>query len=243
MSNFSFYILISALVLQTVTATNPLFHKCSPNSQNITNINGDYQKSLNNLIYTFQNLAPANGFALGSVGQNIQDRPFGLSLCRGDISGTNCTTCIAEARSEIRKLCPYNKAATIWYDNCLLRYSDEDFFGQIDDQAKFYLINVNNVSDAASFNGKTKELLSGLAVKAYNSARMYGAGEIEIGGSRRIYGLAQCSRDLVRDDCYKCLNGAIAEIPSCCDGKQGGRVVVGASCTVRYEIYPFVKPY
>ncbi|XP_065874681.1 antimicrobial ginkbilobin-2-like protein, partial [Euphorbia lathyris] len=153
-----------------------------------TNINGDYQKSLNNLIYTFQNLAPANSFALGSVGQNIQDRPFSLSLCRGDISGTNCTSCIAEARSEIRKLCPYNKAATIWYDNCLLKYSDNE-------------------------------------------------------GSSRIYGLAQCSRDLVRDDCYKCLNGAIAEIPNCCDGKQGGRVVVGASCTVRYEIYTFLKPY
>ncbi|WCJ31499.1 hypothetical protein M5689_012990 [Euphorbia peplus] len=243
MSSFTFNILIfSALIFQTVTATSPIFHVCSPNSQNTTTIDIDYQKSLNNLVYTFQNLA-AKGFALGSLGQNHQDRPFGLSLCRGDIIGTNCTTYIAEAKSEIRKLCPYDKAATIWYDNCLLKYSDKDFFGQIDDGTKFYLINVNNASDAVNFNNKTKELLTGLAIEASNNTRMYGAGDIVVEGSNKVYGLAQCSRDLRSDDCMKCLDGAIGEIPNCCDGKQGGRIVVGASCTVRYEIYPFVKPY
>ncbi|RVW19693.1 Cysteine-rich repeat secretory protein 38 [Vitis vinifera] len=36
------------------------------------------------------------------------------------------------------------------------------------------------------------------------------------------------------------LFATVSELPSCCDGKRGGRVV-GGSCNVRYELYPFVN--
>lgn len=41
-------------------------------------------------------------------------------------------------------------------------------------------------------------------------------------------------------DCENFLDDAISEIPNCCDGKKGGRVV-GGSCNVRYEIYLFIR--
>jgi hypothetical protein len=69
--------------------------------------------------------------------------------------------------------------------------------------------------------------------------KLYAAGELELEKSKKVYGLAQCTRDISASDCSKCLDGIIGELPRCCDGKEGGRVVTG-SCNIRYEIYSFV---
>ncbi|KAJ6420685.1 hypothetical protein OIU84_028109 [Salix udensis] len=135
---------------------------------------------------------------------------------------------------------PYNKAAIIWYDNCLLKYSNNGFFGQIDNINKFYMWNVHVVSEPGPFNEKTKELLSQLANEARATPMLFATGELELGNSTKLYGLVQCTQDLSSDVCKKCLDGIIGELPSCCDGKQGGRVV-GGSCNFIYEIYPFVN--
>ena len=100
--------------------------------------------------------------------------------------------------------------------------------------------NLRNVSNPVWFNQKTKTLLSQLSEEAYVAPKMYATGELELGESEKLYGLVQCTRDLSTVDCKKCLDGAISELPNCCDGKEGGRVV-GGSCNFRYEIYPFVN--
>ena len=123
------------------------------------------------------------------------------------------------------------------YDNCLLKYSNNYFFGKIDEQNKFYMWNLRNVSHPASFNQKVKDLLVELTEKAHVEPRKYAAGDSRLGPSKKLYGLAQCTRDLSSIDCKKCLDDAIDELPSCCNGKEGGRVV-GGSCNFRYEIYP-----
>ena len=57
---------------------------------------------------------------------------------------------------------------------------------------------------------------------------------------QRLYGLAQCTQDLSEDDCNRCLRIAISNLPTCCTGKQGGRVLT-PTCNVRYELYPFYR--
>ena len=101
--------------------------------------------------------------------------------------------------------------------------------------------NLKNVSDPATFNYKTRELLSQLAQKTYvMNNKLYATGEVKLENSETLYGLTQCTRDLSSCDCKKCLDDAINELPNCCDDKEGGRVVSG-SCNFRYEIYFFVK--
>nr|POE49779.1 cysteine-rich repeat secretory protein 38 [Quercus suber] len=169
-----------------------------------------------------------------------QYQTYGISLCRGDVATTDCKTCVKEASNEIHRLCPYDKGAIIWYDNCLLKYSNKNFLGQIDNENLFSLLNVQNVSDPTIFNQKTRELLSQLATEASVTTKKYAAGHIELGESTNVYGLAQCTWDLSSNDCFQCLEDAIGQLPSCCDGKEGGRVV-GGSCNIRYEIYPFLS--
>nr|POE96279.1 cysteine-rich repeat secretory protein 38 [Quercus suber] len=99
--------------------------------------------------------------------------------------------------------------------------------------------NVEDVENPTSFNPKVKDLLSRLSNKAYTNPKFYATGDLKFDSSSKLYGLAQCTRDLSGLDCKKCLDTAISELPNCCDGKRGGRVV-GGSCNVRYELYPFV---
>ncbi|KAK1568924.1 hypothetical protein Q3G72_030474 [Acer saccharum] len=242
-NNNAFYFLISfALLLQSAFGvTEPLFHSCS--GENFT-VHGPYEKNLNRLMGFLYHQTPYMGFALGSTsfGAHYPDQPYGIALCRGDVSSSDCKTCVAEASSYIRQSCPNRKQATVWYDNCSLKYSDEKFFGQIDHGTKFYLWSTQNVTNPTYFNQKAKDLLTHLAHEASVTPKMYAARELKLEGSERetVYGMAQCTRDLYDGDCKMCLDGLIGDLPSCCDGKQGGRVVT-SSCNIRYEIYPFVK--
>ncbi|EOY19269.1 Receptor-like protein kinase-related family protein, putative [Theobroma cacao] len=211
------YLLTFAFLLPAAFGVNPIFHFCS-NAGNFSAYD-PYEG----------NLKQAHLLPLISS-----------SSLRGDVSTPDCQTCVVEAGNEIRKLCPSTKGAIIWYDNCLLKYSDTEFFGQIDNKNMFYLWNGRVVSDPQSFNQKTKELLSQLANEAYATPKLYATRETELYGSPKLYGLTQCTRDLSSSDCKKCLDGIIGKLPSCCDGQEGGRVV-GGSCNFRYEIYPFVK--
>lgn len=226
-------------LLSAANATQPLYHFCF-NKENYTH-NSPFGANLQELLSLLPTKAAPVGFGTGFKGEG-KNQANGLALCRGDVSVNNCKTCVIEATKELQERCPYNKGAIIWYDNCLLKYSDNHFFGQIDNKNKFYMWNVNDVENPTSFDPKVKELLSGLAYKASGTPKLYATGELELIDEemKKLYGLVQCTRDLSGFDCKKCLDQAISELPNYSSGKRGGRVV-GGSCNVRYELYPIVN--
>ncbi|XP_028808385.1 cysteine-rich repeat secretory protein 38-like [Neltuma alba] len=234
-------LLTLTLLLQTSFGANNFLSCVCSNPQNFTS-NTPFDSSLKTLITVLTSKTSLTGFGQASFGQYHDQQAYGLSLCRGDVSSSDCKTCVSEATTELLKRCSYKKGAIIWYDNCLFKYSDKDFLGRIDHANKFYMLNVNNVTNPDAFNYKTKELLSRLAEEAHGNPKMYAAGELKLeeGKNMTVYGLTQCTRDLSSDDCKKCLYDSIGELPNCCNGKQGGRVL-GGSCNVQYEIYPFFK--
>lgn len=221
-------------------SASPLFHYCF-SRENYT-ASGPYSTNLNQLFDLLSAKVqdqPPPGFGLGAVGQG-KDQVNGLALCRGDVSATNCKSCVIEAGKKLKQRCPNKKGAIVWYDYCLLKYSEESFFGITDDKNKFYMLNIYDVDDPDTFNGKVNELLSSVASNASEATKLYATGELKLEESKTLYGLAQCTQDLCGPCCKKCLDDAISELPNCCDGKQGGRAV-GGSCYVRYEIYPIVE--
>ncbi|KAL3624683.1 hypothetical protein CASFOL_031351 [Castilleja foliolosa] len=232
-------ILISSLLIQTAISVDPLFSICSSTSQNYTT-NSPYETNLNNLLGNLYLKTPPTGFGLSSSGQS-PNRAYGLSLCRGDASTDDCRACLVDASSEITKRCPNNRGAIIWYDNCYLKYLDNDFFGNIDTSNRFYMWNLRNVTNPEVFNRKVSELLSKLSENVSETTIMFANGTVErVVGNETIYGMVQCSRDLSKGDCKRCVDDAISELPRCCNGSEGGRVV-GGSCNVRYEIYQFLN--
>ncbi|KAJ8749399.1 hypothetical protein K2173_018891 [Erythroxylum novogranatense] len=225
------------LRLHGTVCSNPLSHLCFSQGRYI--VKSPYHFNLNFLLNSLSKTTSPTGFALGSDGEG-QYRVNGLALCRGDVSTEDCKTCVAEASIEIGQRCHANKGAAIWYDYCLLKYSNLEIFGEIDNQYRFYMSNVQEVCNPVEFNAKVKYLLSAVSSKAYASPELYAIGELELEASQKLYGLAQCTRDLSSANCQSCLDEAISELPNCCNAKRGGRVV-GGSCNFRYELYPFVK--
>ncbi|KAK2650437.1 hypothetical protein Ddye_017926 [Dipteronia dyeriana] len=231
-SVFGFAVLLGSAF--GVTSTAPQFASCS--GENFTT-NGEYETNLNKLMSYLYVQAPPTGFGLGSIGQKASNiKVYGLALCRGDVSTQNCSTCVAEAISYVRENCPNSLQAMVWYDNCGLKYSNEDFFGHIDGLKMVHTrINVSN-SDV--FDQKAKVLLTQLAKEASVTPKMYAAGELALEDQlKKVYGLAQCTRDLSHSNCKRCLDGLISEVPN---GKQGG-FVISSSCNIRYETYQFVN--
>ncbi|KAJ6999590.1 hypothetical protein NC653_010344 [Populus alba x Populus x berolinensis] len=69
------------------------------------------------------------------------------------------------------------------------------------------------------------------------SKHMSATGSIKF-RSETVYGHAQCTRDIIPDDCQTCLKTALAELKGCCSSRQGG-IIVSRNCNVRFELYKY----
>jgi hypothetical protein len=90
--------------------------------------NSNYHNNLQRLAATL----PANAssspalFAIAAVGASPDTIHTPLH-CRGDINTSACRACATGAFEDAQQLCAYNKDATVFYELCVLRYSNQDF--------------------------------------------------------------------------------------------------------------------
>nr|XP_027060767.1 cysteine-rich receptor-like protein kinase 25 [Coffea arabica] len=183
------------------------------------------------------------GFYNISTGNDPSNTVYGLFLCRGDVSTDVCGQCVAIAGIKVIEECPYHEDAIVWYEECFLRFSNQAIFSRVDVYVVFAMYNVQNVTgrDQEKFETTLENLVNDIAVQAANrtGAKMFAVREGDYStGNKKLYTLAQCTPDLSALDCETCLSNAISLLPSCCNGRVGGRVML-PSCKVRYEVYPF----
>ncbi|MQM19189.1 hypothetical protein Taro_052190 [Colocasia esculenta] len=228
-------------VVSLPTTAQPLYTNCSSGA-NYT-ANGALSTNLNRLLSSLPDNGSATGFFRTTIG-SIPDRVHALVLCRGDVSEGDCRSCLYTAAEDIQQDCPYRRSAIIWYNYCMLRYSDRQFSSIPRDSPQVYMWNPYNVTEVAQFNLQLNALMAGLVrFAAYNaSARMFATGEADYADAAtpKIYGLVQCTRDQSADDCNACLKGITGQIPNRFPGSRGVRIL-NAICNVRYSLYTFYK--
>ncbi|KAL7244054.1 hypothetical protein ACSBR1_016308 [Camellia fascicularis] len=233
-------ILLCLLGLTTTKASpNYLYTQC-PNTTTYTP-NSTYQSNLNTLFSVLASKSTTiNGFYNFTAGLSPPDIAYGLFLCRGDVSTQICQDCVATATKEVAQNCPNSKAVTIWYDECMLRYSNNSIFSISDHSFGLILVNTENINDPKSFTNLLGKVMDDVATRASNdvSGKKFATREADFSALQKLYGLAQCTPDLTTFDCNSCLRDAISSFPDCCDGRRGGRVLF-PSCNVWYETYPF----
>ncbi|XP_030942587.1 cysteine-rich repeat secretory protein 38-like [Quercus lobata] len=150
--------LIFILIPQATTQPSFICHTCSPGLGNYTT-NGNYAANLNHVFSSFSsNTAIDNGFYSASYGQD-PDKVYAIGLCRGDLNQDVCRSCLNDSTLALIQLCPNQKEAIGWYDNCTLRFSNHSIFGSEDDIPSCYRYNRNNVSDVDGYGKAVKSLL------------------------------------------------------------------------------------
>ncbi|XP_062013387.1 cysteine-rich receptor-like protein kinase 25 [Rosa rugosa] len=219
------------------------YHFCS-NTTNFTP-NGSYQSNLNLLLSSLTSNATRDiGFYYTTAGVqgSTAEVVYGSFLCRGDLTPKLCQECVTTvAKDVVQQYCPLGKIAIIWYDECMLRYANQSYLNRMDEAPRVSMWNTGNITDPTRFTQLVAETINGLVAPASNEpsgAKKYATKEAAFNGFQQLYSLVQCTPDLSSTSCVTCLRGAIAQLPGCCTGKQGGRVLY-PSCNVRYEVYPF----
>ena len=89
------------------------------------NPNSIYQSNLNSLLSLLSTNATQNlEFYNTTSGQNTPNPVYSLFLCRGDVAPQLYQECVATVVKEVTKKCSREKVVVIWYDECMLRYSN-----------------------------------------------------------------------------------------------------------------------
>ncbi|WVZ66165.1 hypothetical protein U9M48_015430 [Paspalum notatum var. saurae] len=196
-----------------LAAGDPLGQLCG-NSGNYTT-NSTYQKNIQRLAATLPKNTSSSQtlFAKDSVG-TVPDIVYALALCRGDTNASTCSDCVATAFKDAQQLCANNKDATIFYDPCLLRYSNLNFIDSATagDASVLILYNSQNVTVPFKvFDNAVATLVNATAdYAAANSSKRFGTGveQFQTFDSQNptIYGLAQCTPDMSPAECRSCLS-------------------------------------
>ncbi|XP_058760075.1 cysteine-rich receptor-like protein kinase 25 isoform X2 [Vicia villosa] len=242
-----FYILVSIfLYFATIKAQNSPFFLYRNCSTNLTTTSSLFETNLRTLLSSFSSKATGNieFFNTTIPAINPSDSVYGLFMCRGDVPSLVCHECIHDAIQQLSSQCSFSKQAVIWYNECMLRYSDNYFFSSVD-KSGFSLTNTADVSNTKTFVPLLSSFMNQTADEAASPPsgdknKKFATNETRVSEFETLYCLAQCTPDLSPNDCRTCLSSAIEELPTCCNGKVGGRYL-NPSCNVRYELYPFYR--
>ncbi|KAF8669150.1 hypothetical protein HU200_051477 [Digitaria exilis] len=238
--------LFLAFALAPLAAGDPLGKMCG-SSGNYT-ANSTYQSNIRGLSTTLPKDASTSPtlFATAKLG-SVPNIVYALALCRGDVNASACASCVAAAFTDAQQLCAYNMDATVFYDFCFLRYSNQDFTSSPTSDGRgnvLILMNTQNVTAPFKvFDAAVSALVNAtIDYAASNSSKRFGTGVEAFrnfdSSNPSIYALAQCTPDMAPADCRSCLTGLTQWAPKYFSGKQGGRVL-GSWCNYRYEQYSF----
>ncbi|KAK3431954.1 hypothetical protein EUGRSUZ_E04165 [Eucalyptus grandis] len=165
-----------------------------------TNFTADsaYQTTLTNLlssISTTDSLSLTYGFfnassAVSGTSQTL----YVIDSCRGDLTAKNCRTCLEASASDIRRLCPLQKEAFLYSENCIVRYSNASIFSTVETEPNYIMYNHNDVSIQVTYKlGTQMEDLRGEAAGG-GSLRKFATRNVSV-GSDMLYAMAQCTPD------------------------------------------------
>ena len=230
----SISILIMLLIISDSTSALDLWWNYCPNTTMFGN-NTKYESNLSKLFnYLTTNATTPSRYHQASVNDSV----YGHFLCRYDMTTSACQNCVTVATTQdIPIKCLNRKNVILWYDTCLVRYSNQSFFGTMDAYPGIEFNNVNNITGNVT---RYEEVLGNMMnnVIAVGAAaggqRKFSIDSVVFSSFQKIYGMGMCTPDISQIECNECLVRAFDLITT---HTQGGRILV-PSCFVRYEIYP-----
>lgn len=182
-----------------------------------------FQSNLHRILYRGLYNAGGDSIFSNKTEGEEPDKVYGLLLCRGDVSATDCQSCIDVAVEKILNECPFKKEAIIWYDQCMIRYSNRSFFSTVETRPAVCMWNTANVTEPDGFTEILGNMFANLTTVATSvpANQMYATNQANIGNFRKLYGMVQCTPDLSQLLCTSCLNEIVSIVPNCSAGNKG----------------------
>jgi hypothetical protein len=133
-----------------------------------------YANNIKQLIHNLQSNASSTPalFATGSAGAGA-DAVYGLILCRGDLSPTDCFDCGTNAGQDVYRVCNGSRDAALVYNQCYVRLAPTDFLATTNNTGMVPLWNGNIVPagvDVAAYDGAIIRLLNATVRYAVDSS-------------------------------------------------------------------------
>jgi len=234
---------VCSLIPDSTSEPTFVYHTCenstsfAANSQYHTNLKTIFQSLSSNAT------APAPSlFYATATGNGTADAVYGLFLCRGDQNATTCNDCVTMAtKIDLPTIyCLDKKAAVIYYDQCMVRYSNHPILGTIDQSAEDRILmnDFNTKGNSTLLNQLLVRMMNNMTAQAAAGdkyGKKFAAKQTNFTKNEDLYTLVQCTPDLSSNDCSQCLNELI---PKLLVKKQGAQVL-RPNCIARYENYPF----
>lgn len=216
-------------------------HNCSSNLAILQNDDVSF-KPYTNLTTLFSYLI--SNATDGAEFQMQVGNLYGLFMCRGDVDNRAvCGECVRNASERVVSECRFANEGVIWFEYCLVRFSDRDFFSVVERNPRFQKLNVTNRDerdDENSFTSTVSNKLAWMESQTGGSGSRYRNATVALNQIQTLYIVAQCTRDLSSDDCEVCLSDVVSAIPWRRLGSVGGRVLY-PSCFLRFEQFQFLN--
>ncbi|KAK8292786.1 hypothetical protein V6Z11_D06G142700 [Gossypium hirsutum] len=239
-------VLLVFYIFDLAAEANPSFlYKLCYDKDTTSTTNSTYGTNLNLLLsFLTSNANRIDGFYNTTVGQQPPDRIYGLFLCRGDVTPDVCRDCVAAAARNATSLCPVEKNSLIWYDKCMLRYSNESIFSTMETRPGGTVWDNDTFTEEEDFVDIVASLVKDVASEAADApmgAKKFATKEANLSGSQKLYSHAQCTPDISDVACNLCLESAITEFSDCCRQKEKATRASSLlpSCNVQYGLTPF----
>ncbi|XP_027910124.1 cysteine-rich receptor-like protein kinase 10 isoform X8 [Vigna unguiculata] len=201
-------------------------------------LSSEYQSNLDKILaWMPSDAAKSSGYNLTTIGTN-NSSVYGLYDCGGGLAGYFCQFCIATAAREAPQLCSNRESAVVWNDYCVIRYSNENFFGKAMTYPTWHTIGTKNISNTSEIQ-TGEDFVRSMIRKATNETNLlYCKDGFNLSATESRYGVVQCTRDLTNEGCRQCLEDILAEVPTCCEQKIAWFIWSG-SCLIRYDDHMF----
>uniref|UniRef100_A0A1J3DWT6 Cysteine-rich repeat secretory protein 9 n=1 Tax=Noccaea caerulescens TaxID=107243 RepID=A0A1J3DWT6_NOCCA len=232
-----FVLLFSLLSHQTMSQPEHMFTFCNP-SNNFTQTS-PYETNRDNLLSSLRNSSSLGTYSNDTIGLS-PDTVYGMFLCRGDINATSCSDCVLTATTEIVTNCTLNKRAVIYYEECMVRYSNVSFFSELEVRPSIVLYLDRLVPNPKRFNQTLSDKFNQLILNVSSSSLIpYFVEDQErvtqAEGSYDLESMVQCSPDLDQFNCTVCLTVAFLRASTCC-GLPSFAQVFTPKCLLRYTV-------
>ncbi|VVA98179.1 unnamed protein product [Arabis nemorensis] len=211
---------------------------CNP-SENFTQISS-YETNRDTLLASLRDSSSLGTYSNATIGLT-PDFVYGIFLCRGDTLGTaiSCADCIQTATIEIATNCSLNKAAIIYYQKCMVRYSSFPFFTLMETYTRIGLTHNKPAPNLYRFNQTLFDKFDQLILNVSSSSPIpYFVEDQELvtqpEGSYELESMVQCSPDLDLSNCTVCLRDALFRISICCSSPSIAQVFT-PKCILWYK--------